>query len=306
MNNKEIEIFLVAYEKKSISKAARELFFTKQNVSTSLMNFENEFGKILFKRDSRGLQPTEECHKLYNIIKNLKVDIGNLEEYYTLKKNPYSVRIADNNFQSIAGYFNRALEKYSIDSVLYSYENEEAQEIYNMLLNKKCEIGIFAIPKELESDIRKKCELHNIQLEFLLESDPCIVVKETHPLANLDIITPKDLKEFRRLDIIRPSGRDWYFNKYLSDNNISINSDMKTNSISNIYTVLKLTEYYFIGIHSKNDEDSIQGLKMIPFKESGLRIQIFLGYNKEANFDNVAEHFMELVRGHYKDGKFKN
>lgn len=306
MNSNEIEIFLLVYERRSISKVAKDLYFSKQNISKILKSLESMLRVELFKRDNNGVTPTAECDELYNVLMYLKSNLGNIGDFYMLKKNPYSVRIADNNFESIMKYFNMAIEKYSDDSVLYSYENQDAQEIYNMLLNKKCEIGIFAVPKELEKKVIKECELKNINLELLLETGPSIVVSEIHPLAKLESVTPKDLKDFKRIDLIRTNERKWYFNKYLNCNDISTEADMKTNSISNITASLEILDYYFISIYSKKDMEYLSGLRMLPLKETGLEIVMFLGYNTEANFDKVAECFMELVKKHYKGDKVES
>lgn len=306
MNNNTIDIFLATYERKSISKTAKELFFSKQNISKSLKALEVELGIELFVRDTDGLEPTEEAHELYNILKYLKANLINIEEFYKIKKNPYSVRIADNNFESITKYFNKALEKYYDESILYSFANEDTQEIYNMLLMDKCDIGIFVIPKILEGEVRKQCKDNNINLELLLETEPCIIVNNNHLLAKFDTVEAKDLRDFKRIDIVRPNEKIWYFNKYLIENDINIDADMKTNGLCNVITSLQLLDYYFITMYSEMDRKQLVDLKMIPFKGTGLEILVFLGYKNKDCYDKVAECFMNLVRKHYRGEEFED
>lgn len=301
-----IEIFLASYENMSISKAAKELYFSKQSVSHIIKTLETELGVELFQGDRSGLHPTKAADELYSIFKSFKMDIRKIEEFYKIKKNPYSVTIADNNFETISSYFTASLEKYYHESVLYSYVNEDSQEVYNMLLNKQCDIGIFAIPKTLEASVRESFKFKNIQLQLLLTTEPCVIVNKNHPLAKLDIITSKDLKGFKRIDLIRSKEREWYFNNYFKDNHINLNAEINSNSISNIIASLKLLDYYFISVYSPKDNPYIYDLKMIPFKGTSIEILMFLGYNTEASFDKVAEHFIKLVRKHYTGDENEN
>lgn len=306
MNNNVVNIFISIYENCSISKAAKDLFFSKQTISKALMSLEKEIGSKLFNRNSNGLVPTEEAHTLYTILKYLKKNIDNISEFYKIKNNPYSVRIVDNNFESITRIFNKAIDLYSDDSILYSFENQDSQEVYNMLIKDQVDIGIFAIPKDLEDEVRKSCEKNNINIELLVETGPSIVVSKKHPLAKLDIIRASDLTGYDRIDLIRSTERLWYFNNYLRANGIEIEAKMKTNAIANIITSLKLLDYYFISIYSKAEQNLLGELRMIPFQDTGLDILIILGYKRDAYYDKVSTYFMNLVRKHYKGEKIED
>lgn len=300
MKSKTISMFLATYEYGSLSQAANEMEVSKQTVSRSMKLLEEELGVKLFKKIKDGSYPTQECHKVYKIIKNLKEDIDSIEDYYKMKHNPYSVRIADNNVESITKYYNMALQKYRSNDVLYTFENIDAKEIYDRLIKGECDIGIFVIPKAIEKEIRDDCEANNVKLEVLLETGPCILINNTHPLIKLSEVTPDDLTPFQRADLIRKNEEQWFFNKYLEDINIDIHADIKTNSFTNALISVKDTDCYFMSLYFENDAKHLEYLKMIPLINTDIDIVLFLGYNKKHLYDNVAKDFMELVKRHYR------
>lgn len=300
MDNRTMKMFLATYESRSISKAAKEVYFTKQNISKSLKSLEEELNIELFNKIKDGVEPTEECHKLYGIIKDLNENVDEIEAYYRVKNNPYSVRVADNNVEIISKYYNMAIAKYYDENVMYTYENIEGKEIFDRLITNQCDIGIFPIPMEREEDIRKICDENNIELELLLETGPSVFVRNAHPLAKLKEVTATDLVDYKRIDLNRADIENWFFTKYLEKNNIEVNAEVKTNGVSNVVASLKDVDYYFISLYFENDTKYLKDLKMIPFNGTGLQILLFLGYKRDRLYEDVAKYFMELVTRHYR------
>lgn len=63
-------VFLKVYETKKISSAAEILFVTQPSISYSIKELEKQLGITLFKRTSKGVEPTLEAEKLYYYISN--------------------------------------------------------------------------------------------------------------------------------------------------------------------------------------------------------------------------------------------
>jgi DNA-binding transcriptional LysR family regulator len=54
-------IYVVEIEKyKSMSKAAKKLFVSQPNLSSSIKNLENEIGITIFERNNRGVQVSQQ------------------------------------------------------------------------------------------------------------------------------------------------------------------------------------------------------------------------------------------------------
>lgn len=306
MRNKDIEIFLSTFEHRSLTGASKELYFSKQNMSKSIRNLENEIGVTLFKRDIKGMEPTEECLELYNILKNVEMDIKQLADYYKIKTNPCSVKIAANNFESIIYCFSNSLKIYYDKSVFYYYENNNSDKVLDMLINKECQIGVFTIPMELESRISKICEINNIAIKKLNITTPGIMVKKGHPLAKLEYVTPKDLKGYKRIALCREEEKNFTFDKYMITNDINPEADITTNVFSNILTYLEEIDCYFIGVYDEQNINFFEEVQMRPFKGDNIDILIYLAYRKDAVFDKATKYFMELVQKIYKGDCHEN
>jgi DNA-binding transcriptional LysR family regulator len=60
MDTKQLQYFLTICKKKSLSKAAEDLYISQQALSSSISHLENELGCRLFVRSSTGVKPTPE------------------------------------------------------------------------------------------------------------------------------------------------------------------------------------------------------------------------------------------------------
>ena len=65
MNFNQLEYFIALYQTKSVTKAAKSLFMTRQALSLGLSALEDELGVPLFIRMSTGLEPTKEGEILF-------------------------------------------------------------------------------------------------------------------------------------------------------------------------------------------------------------------------------------------------
>ncbi|MBR3584757.1 MAG: LysR family transcriptional regulator [Oscillospiraceae bacterium] len=65
MNFNQLEYFIALYQTRSVTKAAKSLFMTRQALSLGLSALEEELGVPLFIRMSTGLEPTKEGEILF-------------------------------------------------------------------------------------------------------------------------------------------------------------------------------------------------------------------------------------------------
>ena len=65
MNFNQLEYFIALYQTRSVTKAAKSLFMTRQALSLGLSALEEELGVPLFIRMSSGLEPTKEGEILF-------------------------------------------------------------------------------------------------------------------------------------------------------------------------------------------------------------------------------------------------
>lgn len=96
MNIGQIRYFVAVYQAGSFSKAAKDQFITVQAVSKSIADLENELGKPLFERKSRGVAPTPFGDLLFHKAQETLASFDELQElaFAPEKVAPASLRMA--------------------------------------------------------------------------------------------------------------------------------------------------------------------------------------------------------------------
>ena len=69
MNLKQLEAFVYVAEKKSFSKAAKELFLTQPTISAHISSLEKELNARLFVRNTKEVNLSDEGKRLYECAK---------------------------------------------------------------------------------------------------------------------------------------------------------------------------------------------------------------------------------------------
>lgn len=73
MNMKQLEAFVAVVEKRSFSKAAKELFLTQPTISAHILSLEKELNVRLLVRNTKEATPSREGQKLYRYAKQMVV-----------------------------------------------------------------------------------------------------------------------------------------------------------------------------------------------------------------------------------------
>lgn len=76
----DLQCFRLAYEARSLGKAADQAYLTRQALSHVIRNLETEIGQPLFNRGIHGLEPTELATHAYPAIMKLLEDYAEVQE----------------------------------------------------------------------------------------------------------------------------------------------------------------------------------------------------------------------------------
>jgi DNA-binding transcriptional LysR family regulator len=79
MDIRQLKYFVVVYEQRSISAAARQCCVAQPSLSAALLQLEQELGVSLFLRLPKGVTPTEEGDKLYGHAGKLLAQLASLK-----------------------------------------------------------------------------------------------------------------------------------------------------------------------------------------------------------------------------------
>ena len=86
MNLKQLEAFVRVTEKKSFSKAAKELYLTQPTVSAHISSLEKELDVRLFVRNTKEVGLSDEGRKLYDYARQIVELERKIEETFCSEK----------------------------------------------------------------------------------------------------------------------------------------------------------------------------------------------------------------------------
>lgn len=164
-----------------------------------------------------------------------------------------------------------------------------------MLLEDRCGIGIFSFTSKNKGLVKRISEENNLQYKILYTTKPCIYVRDNHPFEKLKVLNVSDLEKFNRIGL---SDEENQMLSYKVDRK----ADIIVDSIRNIISFIKDTDYYYIGVESPYGS-CMDGLKSIPLECDDEEIAVVISYKKNYLNSQESKYFLELLKDFFKGGK---
>lgn len=191
MNLRQIEVFRAVIASGTTVAAAQALGMSQSAVSIALKHIETQAGFPLFVRSANRLMPTEEAKLLFNEVEPL-----------TLLQQIVNQRVQDIRLGKIGrvrvvatSELTEALLPGVVQRFLHAYP-----DVYLSLETKPLPLAIAAVEDGL-ADIgfaMEPTESYGISLHPFADLRTVCLCSKSDPLAELDVVTPRDLK-FSRL-----------------------------------------------------------------------------------------------------------
>ena len=184
MDIRGLECFYRAYETCSIGRTAEDMFVTRQAVSQTLQNLENEIHQKLFERSNLGLQPTAFARELYPLVMKLIENYRDIRELCFSSANiTSSVKLA----LSLA-----VLESISVPSlmecihqkcpnILMDVTTTEADISFACIIDGTKDVALIVDQfesKKISSRVLKKVPLCALLHESLLPPNPTHTIRD--------------------------------------------------------------------------------------------------------------------------------
>lgn len=213
-NLDDLQVFILAYELRSLSKTAETLYTSRQSVSRSLDRMENLFQFRLFERDAKGITPTAFADILFPKAKQLVAEasgILELRDSYVTER-PFSI--------GVIGHYNtgdrleQLIGDYCADSgAQISIVHHEWPEIVNHVSSHELDFAYIALVPEF---IPQNLDSYQItQDEFFLVAAP------GSPYASFNAIPAEELNGKQLLLLSRYDIQRGILKPYVEQNHLS-------------------------------------------------------------------------------------
>ncbi len=187
MNTLHLRYAIAVDRTRSISKAAEELFMGQPNLSRAIKELEKSVGITIFKRTSKGIEPTREGERFLQYAASVVQQIDMLESMYHsqgdgMGKLIFSVSVPRASY--ISHSFTELVKEYAdSDGIEFYFKETNAFRAIKNLFDENFNLGIVRfqdIHEQLFLTYFKEKSLKAIEL---LSFEYCIVMSVAHELA---------------------------------------------------------------------------------------------------------------------------
>ena len=247
-------IFLHLYEEKSISKTASKLYVSQPAISYSLKELETQLGYTLFRRNSKGIEPTNEAHELYkdislafNILDGALDKLNNLEKLETGK---IKIGISP-NLESF--YLNSILKEFSkkYPNIVFEIISKSQEVMEEALYRNQIDFIIDVSSANYDSKLSKN-KLDTISYCFVGNKGFDYRIERIEDLKNYPVVLPEESTNSRNK-----------LNDYLDKNNCFLSPVLEVTHEEVIKSFVK--DNFGIGYLLKNSIIEDADLKVIEF-----------------------------------------
>lgn len=208
------KVFYFVAKSKSFTKTAEKLFVSQPAVTQNIKKLEDELGRKLFYRTSKGIELTEEGKNLYNYLESSIEILNNAEEkfrqYANMETGIIKIRTGRSNAKVV---LYEPLKKF-----MKRYPNIEIEltqgppkESLKMLNNGEIDMVILNLPFEIE--------MQNIETIDLVEKEYVFAMsKKYKDNNNVEIKKINDLNKYDLIGSTRETSYQKVLEKYLPEN----------------------------------------------------------------------------------------
>jgi DNA-binding transcriptional LysR family regulator len=180
----------------SITQAARNLFIAQSNLSNAIKCLEEEIGITIFKRTKRGTVATPEGVRFLNLARPIVYQTNALETEYT-RPNSYPVQI------NVSSVRSATFTAYALSQVINELPEGQrasirlneagAMEVIEDVFSGRYAFGVVKFFSPFAAYYTEVIAAKGLAHESLFESTVRVLMSESHPLADRDILEPKEL-----------------------------------------------------------------------------------------------------------------
>ena len=185
MNQKQLAYFLTVYSEGSIQAAADKLYITRQGVSRALRQLEEELAQPLFSRTASGIAPTDFARSILPHVRQLLSEYDYIAGTQTLaaqRRSVVTVYALDHIAAGRGADFFLAFAE-AHPGITPSFIESTDQGAAEALAHGKGDFAITTPPFDTAL----------FSAQTLFRTPFCVRLHQTHPLAQKDSLTIRDL-----------------------------------------------------------------------------------------------------------------
>lgn len=197
---------------KSMNKAAAELFVSQPALSGAIHDLEEEIGRQIFTRTSRGIVVTTDGENFLSYARQMVELKGTMEERFIERKEykkKFSVSMQHYSFAVEA--FIELGNRFSMSEYELAVHETKTAEVIENVRNHRSELGILYLNDFNQKALRKIFNENDIEFCELFNCRIDVYLAASHPLANHKEIDFGELSAYPCLSFEQGEKNSFYF-----------------------------------------------------------------------------------------------
>lgn len=198
-------------EKKSMNKAAKELFITQPTLSSTVKELEEELGFAVFIRSNRGVEITADGEEFLGYARQIMAQYQLLEERFSDKhrlKKKFSVSMQHYTF-AVQAFINLT-KKYNLEDYEFAVHETKTYEVLENVKMQKSDLGIIYMDDFNEGAMAKVLRDNDLAYQELFTCGIYVYMWKNHPLAKRKRLSLEDLKDYPCLSFDQGRNNSFY------------------------------------------------------------------------------------------------
>lgn len=185
MNLSHLKYVLEVERTGSISRAAQSLYMAQPNLSKAIRELESEIGITIFRRNSKGVKPTQKGMEFLSYARNIAAQMDELESLYK-PNNEYGVELSFSapraSYVSFA--FAEFASRYHEDSQInIRFKETSSMNAVSDVASGESDFAIVRWQKVYEDYYLHLLTEQGLEHQLLWEFKMVLVMSKEHPLA---------------------------------------------------------------------------------------------------------------------------
>jgi len=181
----------------SITQAAENLYMSQPNLSKAIKEFESTLGFAVFKRTSKGIEPTQKGRELIDRARELLAQIDEMDAAFLAKSlSTQSLSVSVPRASYIAAAFSRWEREHAFGAFQLQYRETNSMTILQAVEKGDADVGIVRYHRQHQDYFRSLIVSKGLHGDSLWEYSMMVLLHESHPLARLREIPYRELTQY--------------------------------------------------------------------------------------------------------------
>lgn len=301
MRIEQFYIFVKIAETKSIRKASEAFFSTPQNLSKSMLQFEDELHTKLYHRMHNGIQLTEDGEIAYEMILEILKDIEKLKKQFAVESKMGKIMVHPVNIMAcpVLDYYANIAIKTLFETFpeIPINDRQVSREIINERLIKPDEVTEDIILTNMSSIMLEKIQARvreTYHCYFLFRDELRLQVPKGSPYEAYDMIPLKLLETIPLLLFGLNPEIKGEFEAILEQQGVHLKNVSRTSNLDTCSQMALNSDKYCFVSYPSVELRPLSNVVYIPFEQPFYTNQIMLIKNRNHN-KNYIHSFYEMM-----------